>query len=282
VPPAADRPKDLAVIVMAAPPGAPPPLGQLIAGFAALAMGIAILTRRREHGALRSPAGTRRVLLYILAYSLTSLSFMRVLAPAILGHENSPWLMALGDVLCATLGLFVWVVALAERYDRRDFGLHGAPPARFGLALAMGLGSVVVASFWSWRRLWMSGAAPSDDTLIFSLTFSILGSAIPEELLFRGLLMSSLDGRLPRWGRVALPALIFTVVRSLRLLPGLDITPTQWWMWVFGTVLPLGLWWGLMRDLAGGSLWPGLLSNVLIEFCTLLAGAPSYGSLFTP
>jgi membrane protease YdiL (CAAX protease family) len=260
----------------------PPPLGQLMAGFATLAGGIAILTRRREHGPLRSPAGTRRVLLYILAYALTSLSFMRVLAPAILGREDSPWLMALGDVLCATLGLYIWVVALAERYDRRDFGLHGAPAARFGLALAMGLGSVLVASFWSWRRLWMNGAAPSEDALIFSLTFAILGSAIPEELLFRGLLMSSLNGRLPRWGRVALPALLFTAVRSLRLLPGLDVAPTQWWIWVFGTVLPLGLWWGLMRDLAGGSLWPGLLSHMLIEFSTLLAGTPRYGSLFTP
>src|SRR6266511_1441150 len=73
-----------------APPGAPPPLGQLMAGFATLAGGIAILTRRREHRPLRSAAGTRRVLLYILAYSLTSLSFMRVLAPAILVRESSP------------------------------------------------------------------------------------------------------------------------------------------------------------------------------------------------
>src|SRR5262245_41504426 len=125
------------------PPGSPPPLSNLIAGFAALAIGIAALTRHREHRPLRSPPGTRRVMLYIVAYALTSLCFMRVLAPAIISRENSPWLLALGDVLCATLTLFVWVVALAERYERRDFGLQGAPPARFALALLMGLGGVL-------------------------------------------------------------------------------------------------------------------------------------------
>jgi membrane protease YdiL (CAAX protease family) len=263
-------------------PNMPPPLGQLIAGFATLAAGIAAFTRRREHRPLNSPHGSRRVLLYILAYALTSLSFMRVMAPALLGRQDSPWLLALGDVLCVTLALYVWVVALAERYEARDFGLHGAPPARMLLSLLMGLGSVVVVAFWSWRRIWLGGVAPSDDTLIFALTFSVLGSAIPEELLFRGLLMSSLNGRYPRWARVAIPALAFTAVHSLRLLPGVDLTPAEWLNWVFGTVLPLGLWWGLMRDLAGGSLWPGLLSHVLIEFVTFLAGAPRYGSMFAP
>lgn len=263
-------------------PTSPPPLEQLILGFALLAGGIALLTRHREHASLTTRRGTLRVSLYILAYAASSLCFMRVLAPALLGVETSPWLLALGDVVCVTLGLFVWVIALAERYTARDFGLHGGPPARIGLALVMGLGSVVVASFWSWRRMWMGGGHPSDDAVIFALAFSILGSAIPEELMFRGLLMSSLNGRFHRWSRVAIPALAFTAVRSLRLLPGVDLAPVDWLAWVFGTVLPLGLWWGLMRDLAGGSLWPGLLSHVLIEFSTQLAGAPRYANLFGP
>ncbi len=263
-------------------PTSPPPIEQLILGFALLAGGIALITRRREHRPLASARGTLRVSLYILAYAASSLSFMRVLAPALLGIETSPWLLALGDVVCVTLGLFVWVIALAERYSSRDFGLHGGPPARIGLALVMGLGSVVVASFWSWRRMWMAGVRPTDDTLIFALAFAILGSAIPEELLFRGLLMSSLTGRAHRWSRVAVPALAFTAVHSLRLLPGVDLPPGDWLGWVMGTILPLGLWWGLMRDLAGGSLWPGLVSHVLIEFSTQLAGAPRYGNPFGP
>lgn len=264
------------------PPGSPPPLGQLIAGFGALAAGIALLSRRRESRPLDSRRGTLRASLYILAYALTSLSFMRVLAPALLARETSPWLLALGDVLCVSLALFVWVVALAERYTPRDFGLHGASAGRMLVGLLMGVGSVLVVSFWSWRRIWMAGVAPSEDALLFALSFSILGSALPDELLFRGLLMSSLTGRCHRWARVAIPALAFTAVRSLRLLPGVDLTPLEWVWWVFGTVLPLGLWWGLMRDLAGGSLWPGLLSHALIEFGTILAGAPRFGSPFAP
>jgi hypothetical protein len=37
--------------------------------------------------------------------------------------------------------------------------------------------------------------------------------------------------------------------------------------------LPLGLWWGLMRDLAGGSIWPSLASHFLLEFGSTLASA---------
>jgi hypothetical protein len=41
--------------------------------------------------------------------------------------------------------------------------------------------------------------------------------------------------------------------------------------YIFGMVLALGRWWGLMRELAGGTLWPCLLSHVLLEFGTALA-----------
>lgn len=261
-------------------PAQPPPLGTLIGGFAVMAAGLAALTRRRSHATLASRSGTLRVLATIALYALCSTLFMRVLAPALIGSEQSPWLLALSDVVCAALGLFVWVTALAERHTPRDYGLHGTPPARFAVATLMGLGAVVVCAFWSYRRIFMGGADLTADRVIFALTFATLGSAIPDELLFRGLLMTSLNGRVSRWVRLALPALIFTSVRSLRLLPGVELPPGAWLQWVVGTVLPLGLWWGLMRDLAGGSIWPGLLSHVLIEFGTRLAGAPINGAPF--
>jgi len=251
-----------------------------MAGFAVLAGGLALLTWRRDHRPLRSAGGTARVLGYILVYALSTLCFMRVLAPALLRREDSPWLMALGDVLCVTLGLFVWVMALAERHPMRDYGLHGAPPARLAIATVMGLGSVLVASFGSWHLLWTRGATPNSDMVIFAVAFAVLGSALPDELLFRGLLMTSLEGRFPRWWRVAGPALIFTAVRSLRFLPGHEISLQTWLAWVLGTVLPLGLWWGLMRDLAGGSLWPGLVSHALVEFGALVAGPARHGNPF--
>lgn len=272
----------LASVALAGPavatlPVHPPPLGALIAGFAVMAAGLAALTYKRSHVVLRSPAGTRRALAIIAIYAICSTWFMRVIASAALGLERSAWLEALSDVLCVTLALFVWVTAINERHAPRDYGLHGGPAARIGLATAMGLGAVVVCAFWSYRRIFMGAADLSTDHVVFALTFALLGSALPEELLFRGLLMSSLNGRTSRWFRVAAPAIVFTAVRGLRFLPGHELPPGAWLEWVLGTVLPLGLWWGLMRDLAGGSLWPGLISHALIEFGTRLAGAPIYG-----
>ena len=257
----------------------PPPVGALLGGFAAMAAGLAVLTYRRSHVTLRSPAGTRRILAIVAIYAICSAFFMRVIAAAVLGLDRSPWLEALSDVLCVTIGLFVWVVALSERHTARDYGLHGGRVARMGVATAMGLGAVVVCAFWSYRRIFTGHADLGVDHVVFALTFAVLGSAIPEELLFRGLLTTSLNGRTSRWFRLAAPALIFTLVRGLRFLPGHEMPANVWLQWLLGTVLPLGLWWGLMRDLAGGSLWPGLVSHVLIEFGTRLAGAPTYGRL---
>ncbi len=262
---------------IAALPASPPPIGSLLAGFVLMSAGLAALTYRRSHVVLRSAAGTRRVLAIIAIYAVCSVWFMRVIAPAALGVETSSWLEALGDVLCVTLGLFVWVIALSERYERRDYGLHGAAPARLLVATLMGLGAVVVCGFWSYRRILLGLAPVGVDRVLFALTYAVLGSAVPDELLFRGLFMTSLNGRTSRWFRVVAPALLFTVVRGLRFLPGHELTTGAWLGWVFGTVLPLGLWWGLMRDLAGGSLWPGLLSHAVLEFGTRLAGAPVYG-----
>jgi len=36
-------------------------------------------------------------------------------------------------------------------------------------------------------------------------------------------------------------------------------------------VLPLGVWWGLVRELSGGSLWPGLISHAALQFVLALA-----------
>ncbi|MEO5878920.1 MAG: CPBP family intramembrane glutamic endopeptidase [Candidatus Eisenbacteria bacterium] len=267
----------LAAGLVATIPLQPPPIGTLVAGFVVMAGGLAALTFKRARAPLRSGSGTLRVLSIITIYAICSTWFMRVIAPAIMGLDSSPWLEALSDVLCVTLGLFVWVTALADRYPPRDFGLHGASPQRLAVATSMGLGAVVVYAFWSYRHIFMGGADLSADHVVFALTFAVLGSAIPEELLFRGLLMTSLDGRTSRWLRVAAPALAFTLVRGLRWMPGAEMPAGVWAEWLLGTVLPLGLWWGLMRDLAGGSLWPGLLSHVLIEFGTRLAGFPIYG-----
>ena len=50
-----------------------------------------------------------------------------------------------------------------------------------------------------------------------------------------------------------LPARASTAGRSARFLPGMELSGAEWVKYVLGVVLPLGMWWGLMRHLAGGS-----------------------------
>lgn len=254
--------------------GGGPKLGWMVAGFAILMAGLATLApHRHARGALDSPRGTRRALMYALFYGLCATSFARVLAGAFLGQETSVWLLALGDVVFVTLGLFAWVMLIAEGHTFTAYGLHGGPSARMMLATVMGLGPVVILSGNTYAGIWMHHRTFSSDQTVFALMFATVGSVIPEELLFRGFLQGSLGARFHRWARVALPALAFTAVRAFRFLPGNDIPLDDWLFYIFGLVLPLGLWWGLMRDWAGGSIWSGLISHFLVVFGPTLTGA---------
>lgn len=265
-----------------AAPTTTPALGLLLAGFVLMVAGLAALTvRRGEAAPLHSARSTRRAVGYALVYGLTAACFTRLIAGALLGREQSPWLLALGDVMFVTLGLFVWVMALAEDRPLADYGYRGGPPARLLLSTLMGLGAVALYSSGPWVALVAGRIRPTTDSLVFAALFAAVGSALPEEMLFRGYLMGSLGGRYPRWARVALPALAFTVVRSMRYAPGAGLPIQDWMLYVLGVALPLGLWWGLMRDLAG-SLWPGLLSHFLLEFGSALAGTSPAASTPLP
>lgn len=263
--------------LMSAPFAAPsggPELRALVGGFALLVVGLVALTLRRDRREpLRSPQATRRALAYALVYGLCAACFARLVSPALLGHVHSAWLYALGDVMFVTLSLFVWVMVLAEDLSPRDLGVRGAPPARFLMATLLGLMAAAVYAFGPLRHLAASGVTRNPDALVFALLAALVGSAMPEELLFRGYLMSSLDGRARRWARVAVPALAFTLVRAARYLPGSDLATDDWLFYVFGTALPLGLWWGVLRDLSGGSILPGMISHLALELSWTLAGA---------
>lgn len=240
--------------------------------------GLAVLTpHRHSRGALASPDGTRRALLYGLFYLLCATSFARLLSGALAGDDASPWLLALGDVMFVTLGLYAWVMMIAEGHAFADFGLRGGPAGRMGLAFAMGLGAAALVGFDSYSALATGEVRPTSDRVVFALVYATIGSAFPEELLFRGFLQGSLGARVHRWARVALPAIAFTALHALRFLPGSDLPVDRWMFYVVGTVLPLGLWWGLMRDWAGGSIWPGLVSHALIALGPTLAGRSPAG-----
>ena len=257
-----------------ATPSSEPLLGFLVAGFVLLALGLIALSARR-HGRppLRSPISTRRALAWALVYGLCAACFARVLQPALLGRDHSPWLMALGDVIAVTLALFAWVMVLAERHSLADYGIRGDRAMRllfFTLVAIAPLGLYLALPV---TQLATGRAHVSADSLVFASTYAVLGSALPEELLFRGYLMSSLGARVRHWARIVVPALAFTAVRSLRFLPGHDLTSGAWLSYVFGLVLPLGVWWGLVRNLSGGSLWPSLISHSVLQFVMALASA---------
>jgi membrane protease YdiL (CAAX protease family) len=253
--------------------GAPsqPQLGALVAGFLLLMVGLAGLTVRRHRHPLQSANATRRSFEYAIVYGLCATSFGRVIGGALLGHSQSPWLFALGDVIFVTLGLYVWAMALAEGYSLGDYGFRRTAPARFFFTVAMGLAAVAVYALTPYRALIEKQVTVTPDTMVFSVLYASLGTALPAEMLFRGYMMSSLDGRSSVWARVMLPALAYTVIRSLRIGP-LGIDSPDWIIQVFGVALPLGLLWGLMRELAGGVIWPSLISHFLLVLGTTLAG----------
>lgn len=259
---------------MVAPPSVGAPhLGWLVGGFVLLVIGLAALTVNRRHGPLESRQGTVRAALYALVFTLCAACFTRVLGPALAGGERNPLLLALGDVIFVTLGVFAWVMVLVENRPLGTLGFRGAPAGRMLLAVLMGIGAAAMFAFAPWMALLRGTAPVNPDSLVFALLFASVGSALPEEIVFRGYLQGSLNGRFRRWARIVIPALAFTVMRGVRYAPGPDL-PVETWLGQLATVVfPLGLWWGLMRDLAGGSLWPSLISHFLLEFVTVSAGA---------
>jgi len=263
--------------VPAAIPASEPHLGSLVAGFLLLVAGLALLTLRRQRNPMQSHEGTRRALSYVLVYGLCVASFARVIGTALLGTERSPWLLALADVIFVTLGLFAWVMVLAEGQSLGEYGLRAVARGRLWIPMLMGIGAVAFYAHEPYLALFEDRVALNPDIVVFALLFAGFGSALPEELLFRGYLMGSLNGRATRWARVALPAIAFTAVRAVRFAPWTGLGPTDWMFYIFGVALPLGLLWGLMRELSGGSLWPSLLSHFLLELGPALAGtSPAY------
>ncbi|TMQ68927.1 MAG: CPBP family intramembrane metalloprotease [Candidatus Eisenbacteria bacterium] len=172
-----------------------------------------------------------------------------------------------------TLGLFTWVMAVAEPHSWRDYGFHMDGAARVALTLALGAAAAFLVTQHAYGVIGSGRVRLTSDSVVFAFLNSTVGSALPEELLFRGYLQGSLQGRANRWARLMLPAVAFALFRSTRYLPGVDISFGEWMKYVLGVALPLGMWWGLMRDLAGGSLWPSLASHFVTEFGTALASA---------
>ncbi|MFI5372302.1 MAG: type II CAAX prenyl endopeptidase Rce1 family protein [Candidatus Eisenbacteria bacterium] len=255
-------------------PPAEPHLPALLGGFVVLVAGLALLTRRAPSGEIGSGRrNIRRAVGYCAVYILAWACFGQVLAPALSGSGRSPWLLALGDVLFVTTGLFVWLIKLAERRKWSEYGFRGAPAGRLLAALLFGAGAAGLYAAKSYIQVASGRVVVTGDSFVYALMYATVGVALPEEMLFRGYLQGSLES-LNRWTRIVVPALAYTLLCSVRHLPGAELRPDRWLLYVLGVALPLGLWWGLLRDIARGSLWPSLVSSFVIAFGRALAGAP--------
>jgi membrane protease YdiL (CAAX protease family) len=264
----------LALILGSTVPPAEPHLPALLGGFIVLVVGLALLTRRAPSGEIESgKRNIRRALGYCGVYILAWACFGRVLSPALTGAERSPLLLALGDVLFVTTGLFVWLIKIAERRKWSEYGFRGSAAGRLLPALLFGAGAAGLFAAQSYMTVASGRVVITGDSFVYALMYATVGVALPEEMLFRGYLQGSLESY-NRWTRIVVPALAFTLLRSVRPLPGADLSPDRWLLYVLGVALPLGLWWGLLRDIARGSLWPSLVSNFVIAFGRALADAP--------
>jgi uncharacterized protein len=96
-------------------------------------------------------------------------------------------------------------------------------------------------------------AQPSVAVLGAALSYAVLATGIPEEILFRGLIAGALFRRLPFWKANLIQALIFTMPHLLILL----VAPS---LWPLATLVPMaaGLVTGWLR-FSSGSFLPGAI-----------------------
>jgi membrane protease YdiL (CAAX protease family) len=264
----------MALVLAVAAPGTPPPLGFLLGAFALLVLGMAWLSRTRPADlTLRSPLALRRASSYALVFAVTSAFFARIVNPALTGAMHSPWLLALGDVIFAAMVLFAWLIVLVEDLPLRDLGLRWVGGRRALWAWVLCILTGVLASLPHYLALW-SGRIPFNvDAAAFGALYALGGAALPQELIFRGYLQGALEGRMNLLPRVVTQAVLFAALHLGRIIPGVDAPWSVFFAQVFGLLLPAGIFWGAMRELAGGSIWPTLVSHFLLRFGEVWANA---------
>lgn len=248
-------------------PTSPPPLGFLLGGFAVLVLGLALLSRTRPQAlVVPSPAAARRAMGFALVYALTAACFASITRPALAGLDFSPWLLALGDVLFVTLGLFAWFLVLVEDLPPRVLGLHWSGGRRAVWAWMLCIAMPIVASLPHYLDLWDGRKVFSTDAAVFGALYAAGAASVPQEIIFRGYLQGALADRMSLVARVAFQAVIYALFHLGRLAPGVDMAWSQFLAQVFGLLIPAGLFWGAMRELAGGSILPVIVSHFLLRF----------------
>src|SRR5262249_39690677 len=180
------RSHGVALVLAVAVPTTPPPLGFLLGGFTALVLGLALLSRTRPPGlVVPSPMATRRAIGFALVFALTAACFSRIWRSALDGIDHSLWLLALGDVLFVTLGLFAWFLVLVEDIPTRVLGLHWSGGRRALWAWLLCIAMPIVASLPHYLDLWNGRKPFSMDACVFGALYAAGAASVPQEILFR-------------------------------------------------------------------------------------------------
>lgn len=103
----------------------------------------------------------------------------------------------------------------------------------------------------------LSDARPDLSVLVSIVSYSLIATGFPEELLFRGLIAGALFRRFSFWKANAIQASIFLLPHLLILL----VAPHLWALVVF-VPLALGLLTGWLRH-SSGSITPGVIVHAV-------------------
>jgi len=229
----------------------PPMLGSLVGGFALLVVGLAALTMSPSRGRQDPARGTRRALSYAGVYGTLHGRVLPGPPAALLGNERSPWMLALGDVIFVTLrsspGSWCWPKASADLY-----GLRRVQPGRLVLTMLMGLGAAAVYSLIPYARL-LTGRTTRPRRHRVRIAFCSAGLGVSGGNDLPGYLRGPSASGEPVAGSRSRP---WSSPPSARF----DSGQKEAWVarvdgYILGGLAP-GLWWGLMRELAGARFGP--------------------------
>ncbi len=227
-----------------------------------------------------------RALLTVLSLfaALAAGELAAVAFPPVAGRFVGP-----AAVAAAALGL---AVLLIRRIDKRPVSALGLAPDRaavrgsvaglvaVAVAVAVATGLAVV--------LGLTQPPPAEQRLSGTVVLVLLAQAFllqgfPEELLFRGYLVQTAQGRLPRWGVMTLSVLLFTVLHLLSSSGAQSVAQRLLFL-----LIPAGF--ALIATvlrLATGSVWPAVAVHGGFHVSYFVAGvwvAPApetYGTYLT-
>lgn len=174
-----------------------------------------------------------------------------------------------------------WRAGLSASEIASRLGLSRGTLRALAIALA---GSVPGAFIAVWVSSWTKGfegstlapfieAAPAPGVLAAIITYGLIGTGFPEELIFRGLIGGALFRRLSFWRANVIQTAIFVLPHLLILL----VAPE---LWGLAVCLPLilGLFTGWLR-FTSGSIVPGIIVHASGNIAGALAVLNWRGSI---